>query len=136
LIVLNTNLYYNNNATEVEPVMEDPCGQLTWLEAQLNETLATDTDHAYIAAHVPPGAFERNPATSNFFTSPRSFVRSIEKRFVELVSRPRFAARVHAHFYGHVHTDSFRLFLDRGTRQEARGVAFLGVSGTPLLYDK
>jgi hypothetical protein len=133
--VLNTGLYYNNNATEVEPVLEDPCGQLEWLEARLNETLATE-DSLYIAAHVPPGAFERNPATSNFFNTPKSFIRVIEKRFVELVSRPRFAERIHAHFYGHVHTDSFRLLLDRGTRQEARGVAFLGVSGTPLLFDK
>lgn len=133
IIVLNTNLYYNNNATEVEPVVEDPCDQLAWLEARLNETLASQSnDSIYIASHVPPGAFERNPRTNNFFTTPRHFVGVIEKRFVELVSRPRFAERIQAHFYGHVHTDSFRLFLDRGTRQEARGVAFLGVSGTPL----
>jgi sphingomyelin phosphodiesterase acid-like 3 len=133
--VLNTALYYNNKAVEEEPVVSDPCGQLDWLEARLNDTLATD-DRVYIAAHVPPGAFERNPTTSNFFNTPLRYISNIEKRFLELVSRPRFAERIHAHFYGHVHTDSFRLFLDRATRQEARGVAFLGVSGTPFLFDK
>ena len=132
MIVLNTVLYYNNKAVEA---VSDPCGQLEWLEARLNETLATE-DMVYLAAHVPPGAFERNPNTNNFFNTPEHFVRDIEKRLLEIVSRPRYAERIHAHFYGHVHTDSFRLFLDRGTRKEARGVAFMGVSGTPLLNDK
>lgn len=135
-IVLNTGLYYNNKAVEEEPVSADPCGQLAWLEERLNETLATPDQMVYLAAHVPPGGFERNPTTNNFFTSPVRFVRDIEKRLLEVVSRPRYAERIHAHFYGHTHTDSFRLLLDRATRQEARGVGFIGVSGTPLLYDK
>lgn len=44
-----------------------------------------------------------------------------------------FAFQIVAHFYGHFHTDSFRLFMDHED-QEPRGVAFIAPSITPLIW--
>ena len=38
-----------------------------------------------------------------------------------------------AHFYGHTHTDSFRLFFDTDYKEPV-GLAFIAPSITPLVY--
>ena len=125
-IVLNTNLYYHDDFSQGE----DPCGQLSWM----NETLrgAKDDEKVFIVAHVPPGSFERAPGLENF-NSPADFSANINKRYVDIVSDPVNAVKISAHLYGHLHTDTFRLFLDQ-ERSSALGVAFMASSITPLLW--
>ena len=92
---------------------EDPCGQLTWLNDTLN-TGAAD-EQVIIVAHVPPGSFERDPGMLNF-NSPNNTAADINKKFVQIVTDPVNSDKIVAHLYGHLHTDTFRLFLDRATR--------------------
>jgi len=126
-IVLNTNLYYHDNFSRGE----DPCGQMSWM----NETLrGTKSDEkVFIVAHVPPGSFERAPGLVVNFNTPADFSANINKRYVDIVSDPVNAAKISAHLYGHLHTDTFRLFLDQD-RSSALGVAFMASSITPLLW--
>jgi len=129
-VVLNTNIYYNNpNVAKVS----DPCDQLDWLKKTLEE--AGDSEKVYLMAHVPPGTFELNP-NSSFFNSPASHAVEIEKNYVSIVSDPNLYMKIQAHFYGHAHTDTFRLFTSRSGDDEVRGVGFLASSGTPLLWGK
>ncbi|XP_023324002.1 uncharacterized protein LOC111698017 isoform X2 [Eurytemora carolleeae] len=129
-IVLNTNLYYNNIVNFTD---SDPCDQISWLNQTLTDTL--ENEKVYIVAHVPPGVYERTP-NINFFNTPKDGIgEQIEKRYVSLVVQPGVHEKIQAHIYGHVHTDSFRLFVSRSGDDDVRGVGYLGSSGTPLLYD-
>jgi len=128
LLNLNTNIYYKNPLASGP----DPCGQLDWLELELNNAKASD--HVYITAHVPPGTYERKPQIP-FFNSPNDTSLAIQKRFLDILRTPKHAAKIVAHFYGHIHTDTFRLFLDSATGAKARGVAFIAGSVTPILWD-
>jgi len=127
-IVLNTNIYYHDNKT----TGEDPCGQMEWLNKTLNET--GSDERVFIVAHVPPGSFERIPGVSNF-NSPKDFHEEIQKKYVELVSHRDYTPKIIAHLYGHLHTDTFRVFLDSARQREAVGVAFMSGSVTPILWE-
>jgi len=127
--VLNTNIYYGDNYT----VGSDPCGQLQWL----NATLSAATEPVYIVAHVPPGGYERGRYGDDMkinFNSPNDTYHEINKVLVQLLSDPGNAAKVAGQLYGHLHTDTFRLLLDRATGREARGVAFMAGSVTPVVW--
>lgn len=129
-IVLNTNIYYHDNFT----TGPDPCGQLDWL----NKTL-TNTDivkeKVFIVAHVSPGSFERKTGQPNF-NSPEEYKTPINKQYIQIVTDPRNAGKISAHLYGHLHTDTFRVLLDRATRMKAVGVAFMAGSVTPVVWGK
>ncbi|KAK7887270.1 hypothetical protein WMY93_026891 [Mugilogobius chulae] len=56
MVVLNTNLYYDQN--KVTEGMEDPAGQFSWADKILTEA-ANNKEKVYIIGHVPPGFFER-----------------------------------------------------------------------------
>jgi len=130
-ISLNTNIYYYNKAN----VSEDPCDQLAWL----NQTISNlgQNEKVYLIAHVPPGSFERDPGASFFnyngTQNDNELAGQLEKKYVSLVVDPDVHHHIHAHLYGHVHTDSFRLYLSRLGDNEVRGVGFLASSGTPLV---
>jgi len=134
-LVLNTNVYYYNKA-----VIEgsDPCGQLAFM----NQTFSSlgPQEKLFIVAHVPPGSFERNPGTSffNYNGTPNDikYGPELEKNYVSLVVDPEVYEHIHAHLYGHTHTDSFRLFLSRTGDDQVRGVGFVASSGTPLVGHK
>ena len=125
-IVLNTNLYFHDHFSQGE----DPCGQLSWMNGTLRGTKSDEK--VFIVAHVPPGSVERAATHPENFNSPANFSVSINKRYVDIVSDPLNAAKISAHLYGHLHTDTFRLFLDQD-RSSALGVAFLAPSVTPYL---
>ena len=127
-IVLNTNIYYSDNLT----IGEDPCGQMSWLNTTLQA--ASDEEKVFIVAHVPPGSFERDPGRLNFNT-PEDYSSDINRKFVEIVTDSTNSAKITAHLYGHLHTDTFRLFLD-ADRSKAVGVAFMAASVTPILWVK
>lgn len=127
-IVLNTNMYYHDDITRGK----DPCGQLDWLSRTL-DSVDIEKEKVFIVAHVPPGSFERQPGLPNF-NSPEDHKTEINKQFVQIVTDPKYAKKISAHLYGHLHTDTFRVFLDRATRREPVGVAFMAGSVTPVVW--
>ena len=129
-LVLNTNIYYSDEMNDADD--EDPCDQLSWLEKSLKEA-DNDTEKVFIVAHVPPGSFEKSPGKLNF-NSPKNTYVNINNKYLEIVSRPELSRKISAHLYGHLHTDTFRIFLDGGTRSVPVGVAFMAASVTPVLW--
>jgi len=127
-IVLNTNMYYHDNFTKGK----DPCGQLDWLNRTL-DSVDIDKEKVFIVAHVPPGSFERQPGKPNF-NSPEDHNTDINNKFVQIVSDPKYSNKISAHLYGHLHTDTFRVFMDRATRRDPVGVAFMAGSVTPVVW--
>ncbi len=128
-IVLNTNLYYSNHILP-EGDNEDPCDQVDWLKTQLQE--ADEDDEIFVMAHVPPGFHERNISRPMFNVDGGD---DIAGRFAEIFRDPRLAKNVVAQFYGHTHTDSFRIFFDDSpTQKRAISTAFIQASVTPSLY--
>ena len=55
----------------------------------------------YIAAHVPPGTFELAPSF-------KWFHEDLNHQFLDIIDN--YNDIIVAHFYGHEHTDSFRLY--------------------------
>ncbi|XP_076993636.1 acid sphingomyelinase-like phosphodiesterase 3b [Tamandua tetradactyla] len=100
IVVLNTNLYYTNN--ELTAGMTDPVQQFQWLEEVLTNA-SQAREMVYIIGHVPPGFFEktRNKAW---------FRQAFNERYVEVIRRHHRA--IAGQFFGHHHTDSFRMFYD------------------------
>ncbi|CAL1610330.1 unnamed protein product [Knipowitschia caucasica] len=97
MIVLNTNLYYDQNkATEG---IEDPAGQFTWADRILTEA-ANNKEKVYIIGHIPPGFFEKK-RSKPWFTA------EFNKAYVKLIQKHH--AVVLGQFFGHHHTDSFRM---------------------------
>ena len=129
MIVLNTNIYYSDNFTEGP----DPCDQLAWL----NTTLGEASEPVFIVAHVPPGGFERGHGEDGMkinFNSPKDHAHDINQQLVRLLTEQQHAKKIQGQLYGHLHTDTFRLFLDSATRGEARGVGFMASSITPVVW--
>ncbi|NXI24208.1 ASM3B phosphodiesterase, partial [Sterrhoptilus dennistouni] len=117
MVVLNTNLYYDqNNETAGE---EDPAGQFQWLEETLTNA-SRDDEMVYIVGHVPPGFFEKKRGKP-------WFRRSFNQRYLEIVQKHHGV--IAAQFFGHHHTDSFRMFYsDTGA---PINVMFLAPGVTP-----
>ncbi|XP_058675840.1 acid sphingomyelinase-like phosphodiesterase 3b [Ammospiza caudacuta] len=98
VVVLNTNLYYDqNDETAAE---EDPGGQFQWLEETLTNASRAD-EMVYIVGHVPPGFFEKTRGKP-------WFRRNFNQRYLGIVQRHHRV--IAAQFFGHHHTDSFRMF--------------------------
>ncbi|XP_032936484.1 acid sphingomyelinase-like phosphodiesterase 3b isoform X2 [Catharus ustulatus] len=98
MVVLNTNLYYDqNNETAAE---EDPAGQFQWLEEILTNASRAD-EMVYIVGHVPPGFFEKKRGKP-------WFRRGFNERYLGIVQKHHRV--IAAQFFGHHHTDSFRMF--------------------------
>lgn len=115
-LVLNTNIYRKDNEVEGD----DPCGQLTWLEAKLVEAEQRE-GKVYIVGHIPPGG--------QSWSTPHDTVEEIHERFLQLLIR--FSNVVVAQFYGHKHTDSFRLI--RSEEGKSVGIGLVQGSVSPLI---
>jgi hypothetical protein len=113
-LVLNTNIYRKDKQVEGE----DPCGQLSWLEAQLVEAEERESK-VYIVGHIPPSSW----------STPRDTVEEIRARFLGLLIR--FSNVVVAQMYGHKHTDAFRLL--RSEEGESVGFGLTQGSVSPLI---
>lgn len=120
VIILNTNLYnVPNNLTHDQ---DDPCEQLKWLEFQL-KMAESKRNKVIIAAHIPPGYFER-------WIGPPFFNPGQNDRYVQLIQT--YGDIILTQVYGHTHTDSFRLIAnDKG---QVKSVAFVSPSVTPWLH--
>ncbi|KAG9328981.1 hypothetical protein JZ751_021841 [Albula glossodonta] len=104
VLVLNTNLYYDqNNHTKN---MDDPAGQFSWADDILTSA-ASNNEKVYIVGHVPPGFFEKKRHKPWFRPN-------FNRRYLDLVQRHH--AVIAGQFFGHHHTDTFRMFKDsKGT---------------------
>ncbi|EMP29936.1 Acid sphingomyelinase-like phosphodiesterase 3b [Chelonia mydas] len=102
MIVLNTNLYYDSNNQTAG--LEDPGGQFQWLEDVLTNASKAE-EMVYIVGHIPPGFFEKKQSKS-------WFRKHFNKRYTEIVQQHH--AVIAAQFFGHHHTDSFRMFYSNG----------------------
>ncbi|CAM5168384.1 unnamed protein product [Eretmochelys imbricata] len=102
MIVLNTNLYYDSNNQTAG--LEDPSGQFQWLEDVLTNASKAE-EMVYIVGHIPPGFFEKKQSKS-------WFRKHFNKRYTEIVQQHH--AVIAAQFFGHHHTDSFRMFYSNG----------------------
>ncbi|XP_063810636.1 acid sphingomyelinase-like phosphodiesterase 3b isoform X2 [Pseudophryne corroboree] len=98
VIILNTNLYYESNSITAN--MEDPGDQFSWLENQLTAA-SQKGEKVYIVGHVPPGYFEKKREKS-------WFRENFNKRYVEIIQKHHTV--IQGQFFGHHHTDSFRMF--------------------------
>ncbi|XP_030638672.1 acid sphingomyelinase-like phosphodiesterase 3b [Chanos chanos] len=98
VLVLNTNLYYDQN--KVTANLPDPADQFSWTDQMLTEA-AKNNEKVYIVGHVPPGFFEKK-------RSKPWFQPQFNKRYLELIQKHH--AVILGQFFGHHHTDSFRMF--------------------------
>ena len=119
-IVLNTNLYYNNQE-ETKP--DDPCDQLALLESHLANV--TEDENVFIVGHVPPGYFDLYPSDP-FYNN-----ENITRKMMEIVTKDEYAKKIVAHFYGHTHISSFRLLFRSPDSDSPSGLAFIAPSVTP-----
>ncbi|RXG71911.1 Acid sphingomyelinase-like phosphodiesterase 3b [Armadillidium vulgare] len=114
VVVINTNLYYRNNKLGED--LKDPGFQFKWLRSSLQDAKNTKRK-VLIAAHAPPGYWERSPKIS-FLND------SYNDEFVDILNE--FGEQIIGQIYGHEHTDSFRIFGHNLT-----SVGFLAPSVTP-----
>ncbi|XP_078093249.1 acid sphingomyelinase-like phosphodiesterase 3b [Mustelus asterias] len=117
IIVLNTNLYYKSNKLSIG--ISDPAGQFKWLEDVLSDAV-TAKEKVYIIGHVPPGFFEKKRGTS-------WFRHQFNKRYIEIVQK--YHSVIAGQFFGHHHTDSFRMFYSHSG--SPIGVMFITPGITP-----
>ncbi|XP_063055153.1 acid sphingomyelinase-like phosphodiesterase 3b [Engraulis encrasicolus] len=97
IMVLNTNLYYvMNKATES---MTDPADQFAWMDEILTDA-ANQKEKVYIVAHIPPGYFEKKRGYMWFRPN-------FNLRYLELTRKHH--AVIMGQFFGHHHTDCFRM---------------------------
>uniref|UniRef100_A0A8D0A4R1 Sphingomyelin phosphodiesterase acid like 3B n=1 Tax=Sander lucioperca TaxID=283035 RepID=A0A8D0A4R1_SANLU len=94
MLVLNTNLYYDQNKATQD--MDDPAGQFSWADQVLTEAV-------YIIGHVPPGFFEKK-------RNKPWFMPSFNKLYLDLIQKHHSV--ILGQFFGHHHTDSFRMFYN------------------------
>ena len=50
---------------------------------------------------------------------------------MDIVTKEEYAKKIVAHFYGHTHTSSFRLFFNKDKNEAPNGIAFIAPSVTP-----
>ncbi|XP_013374992.1 PREDICTED: acid sphingomyelinase-like phosphodiesterase 3b isoform X2 [Chinchilla lanigera] len=100
IVVLNTNLYYSNNRLTAD--IADPSQQFQWLDAVLTNASQAG-EKVYIIGHIPPGFFEK--------TRDKAWFRSgFNKEYLKAVRKHHRV--IAGQFFGHQHTDSFRMFYD------------------------
>ncbi|XP_074832168.1 acid sphingomyelinase-like phosphodiesterase 3b [Carettochelys insculpta] len=117
VIVLNTNLYYDSNHQTA--ALEDPTGQFQWLDDVLTKASKAN-EMVYIVGHIPPGFFEKK-------RNKPWFREHFNKRYTEIVQQHHRV--IAAQFFGHHHTDSFRMFYSDGGSPV--GAMFIAPGVTP-----
>nr|XP_046254967.1 acid sphingomyelinase-like phosphodiesterase 3b [Scatophagus argus]XP_046254968.1 acid sphingomyelinase-like phosphodiesterase 3b [Scatophagus argus] len=100
MLVLNTNLFYDQNKLTTD--MDDPAGHFSWADQVLTEA-ANNKEKVYIIGHVPPGFFEKK-RSKPWFTA------KFNKLYLDLIQKHHSV--ILGQFFGHHHTDSFRMFYN------------------------
>lgn len=99
VIALNSVFWYNPNNQTIS--VSDPAGEFAWLTAQLADAEQKGIP-VLIAGHVGPGAAE-NSVAENF-----QMRKEFNQKYVAIVQR--FSKSIIGEIFGHLHSDSFRLF--------------------------
>lgn len=100
VVVLNTNLHYSSNL-QTEG-LADPGGQFQWLDEVLTNASRVG-EKVFLIGHVPPGFFEKTRHKAWFRQDYNAeYLRLVQKHHRVLAGQ----------FFGHHHTDSFRMFYD------------------------
>uniref|UniRef100_A0A667YID4 Sphingomyelin phosphodiesterase acid like 3B n=1 Tax=Myripristis murdjan TaxID=586833 RepID=A0A667YID4_9TELE len=94
VLVLNTNLYYDQN--NLTKNLDDPASQFSWADQIL-------TNAVYIIGHAPPGFFEKK-------RSKAWFTPKFNNKYLELIQKHHSV--IFGQFFSHHHTDSFRMFYN------------------------
>lgn len=105
LIVLNTPVYYQKNKLAQARSNADPLGQFAWLDYTLTQ-LAASNKKAYLMAHISPGIFGRKVIPNGY----KWFQDEYNTRYHDLIVK--HSQTIIGQFYGHDHTDSFKLYYD------------------------
>ncbi|KAM7383169.1 hypothetical protein PAMP_002843 [Pampus punctatissimus] len=100
MLVLNTNLFYDQN--DLTQDMDDPADHFSWAHQVLTEA-ANNKEKVYIIGHIPPGVFEKK--RSKWWFTPK-----FNKKYLELIQKHHSV--ILGQFFGHHHTDSFRMFYN------------------------
>ncbi|XP_073978729.1 acid sphingomyelinase-like phosphodiesterase 3b [Rhodnius prolixus] len=98
LIALNTNLWIGTGTED------DPGGQWYWLET-LMEKSSEKKATVYLVGHVAPGFDERQGAPPRLTLAPEH-----NDRYLRLIQR--YSDIITGQFFGHLHSDTFRLIYD------------------------
>ncbi|RZF41613.1 hypothetical protein LSTR_LSTR000327 [Laodelphax striatellus] len=102
LVLLNTNLWAASQNND-----EDPENQWLWLEDVLQKS-QRNKETVYLVGHVAPGADERQAMPTRKSILPRH-----NAKYLDLVRR--YANIITGQFFGHLHSDSFRvIYSDDG----------------------
>ncbi|XP_073840990.1 acid sphingomyelinase-like phosphodiesterase 3b [Musca autumnalis] len=86
---------------------QDTEKQWIWLEEVLSKSKA-NKETVYIVGHIPPGSDERHIGLQQ--NGHTTFTESNNKRYLELVRK--YASIIQGQFFGHLHSDSFRIIYD------------------------
>uniref|UniRef100_UPI00358E2001 acid sphingomyelinase-like phosphodiesterase 3b n=1 Tax=Myxine glutinosa TaxID=7769 RepID=UPI00358E2001 len=116
IVSLNTNLYYNNNNQTGD--LEDPAKQFEWLEKVLKDASAAN-EKVYIIGHIPPGFFEK-------LRNQYWFRSHFNKHYIDVIQKHHKV--ISGQFFGHHHSDSFRIFFNSDT---AISTMFIAPAITP-----
>ncbi|XP_073977796.1 cyclic GMP-AMP phosphodiesterase SMPDL3A-like [Rhodnius prolixus] len=97
IVALNTNLYSGQYSSE------DPLGQWKWLDCVLT-TSRKRKETVFLVGHMAPGADERQPEALPTFQEKHSLrlLRTIRENSDIIVGQ----------FYGHLHSDTFRVIYN------------------------
>ncbi|CAH1774784.1 unnamed protein product [Owenia fusiformis] len=116
VIVLNTNLYYtSNNAIENKV---DPAEQFAWMENVL-ENSKKQGEKVHIVGHIPVGLFEKH--AKKYWFRPE-----YNRRMNDIIVK--YSDIILGQYFAHHHTDSFRLFYNKG---KPLSTAYLAPAVTP-----
>ncbi|KAM7358405.1 acid sphingomyelinase-like phosphodiesterase 3b isoform 2-T6 [Cochliomyia hominivorax] len=113
--VMPGGMHYNMNGMDgggrVSALSEfenqDTEKQWIWLEDVLSKSKA-NKETVYIVGHIPPGSDERHIGLQQ--NGHTTFTESNNKRYLELVRK--YSSIIQGQFFGHLHSDSFRIIYD------------------------
>ncbi|XP_049821387.1 acid sphingomyelinase-like phosphodiesterase 3b [Aethina tumida] len=105
IVVLNTNLMKKNDNND-----DAAAKQWDWLEKVLNK-FQRNEETVYLVGHMAPGSNERQrgPAQAHAMFSDHN-----NKRYLKLVRK--YAAIIVGQFFGHLHSDTFRVIYGENGR--------------------
>nr|CAD7395749.1 unnamed protein product [Timema cristinae] len=106
LVAINTNLYTGLGGDE-----EDPKDQWAWLESVLDKS-RRNKETVYLVGHIPPGVDERQSGA--FLSHQAAFLERFNTRYLLLVRK--YSDVIVGQFFGHLHSDSFRVVYKNNGR--------------------
>jgi len=116
IVSMNMNYCYTFNWWALAR-SQDPASGLLWLTRVLEEA-EMNREKVHIMSHIAPGG----PDCMSVFS----------REYNKIINR--FESTVTAQFFGHTHTDEFKIFYDTEEPTRPTNVAFIGPSVTTYLH--